>query len=138
MISIGDVVADREKWGRSEAPLLFHVSTGALQKGCKGTSVCAAFHVAEGPVLVFVVAAAETHCGGCPCDLGPNAAGRGVAAFCWSSVVSRCCWHTLAKCVGIAQWSGLSLGHDDNPLTSASELLPCANCSWDSCALASK
>lgn len=53
MISIGDVVADREKWGRSEVLLFFHVSTRALQKGCKGTNVCAAFHVAEGPVLFF-------------------------------------------------------------------------------------
>lgn len=53
MISIGDVVADREKWGRSEVLLFFHVSTRALQKGCKGANVCAAFHVAEGPVLFF-------------------------------------------------------------------------------------
>lgn len=138
MISIGDVAADREKRGRSEVPLFFHVSTGALQKGCRGTNVCAAFHVAEGPVLVFVVAAAATHCGGCPRDPGPSTAGGSVAAFCWSCVVLRCCWHTLAKCDGLAQWSGLSLGHRDNPLTSTSELLPCTNCSWDSCALASK
>lgn len=121
MISIGDVVAHREKWGRSEVLLFFHVSTGALQKGCKGTNVCAAFHVAEGPAPVFVVAAAEAHCGGCPCDPGSSTAGRGVTAFCWSCVVPRCCWHTLAKGEGIAQWSGLSLGHCDNPLTSTPE-----------------
>lgn len=136
IISVGDVVADREKWGRSEAPLFFHVSTGALQKGCKGTNVCAAFHVAEGPVLVFVVAAAETHWGGCPRDLGPNT--RWCGSVLLELCVPRCCWHTLAKCVGIAQWSGLSLGYCDNPLTSTSELLPCTNCSWDSYALASK
>lgn len=82
MISIGDVVVDREKWGRSEVQSFFHVSAGALQTCCRGINVCAAFHVVETPLLVFVVATTKTYCGGCPPDLGPNAAGCNAAAFC--------------------------------------------------------
>lgn len=96
MISIGDVVADREKWSRAEVQLFFHVRTGALQKCCRGVSVCAAFHVVEGPAPVFVVAVAETCCGGCPCDLGPNAADRNAAALCWGCVAPGCYRHMLA------------------------------------------
>jgi len=87
IISIGDVVADREKWSRSEVQLFFHVSARALQKCCRGMNVCAAFHVVEGPELVFVVAPPETYCGGCSRGLGPNAAGCDAAAFHWGCVV---------------------------------------------------
>lgn len=97
MISIGDVVADREKWSRSEMQLFFHVSAGALQKRCRGMSVCTAFHVAEGPALVFVVAAPDTYCGGCPRDLGPNAAGCCLAVFCWGRVAPGHYQHMLTS-----------------------------------------
>lgn len=57
----------------------------------------AAFHAVEGPAFVFAVAATETYCGGCPRDLGPNAAGRDVAAFCWGCVAPGCCRHMLTS-----------------------------------------
>lgn len=71
----------------SGAQLFFHVSARAPQKCCRGMDVCAAFHVAEGPALVFLfVAATQTYCGGCPRDLGLDAAGCSAAAFCWGCV----------------------------------------------------
>lgn len=97
MISIGDVVADREKWGRSEVQSFFHVNAGALQTRCRGMNICAAFHVAETPVLISVVATAKTYCGGCPPDLGPNAAGCNAAAFCWGCVALGCYWHMFGS-----------------------------------------
>lgn len=97
MISIGDVVADTEKWSRPKVQLFFHVSTGALQKCSRGMNVCTAFHVAEGPTLVFVVAATETYCGGSTRDLGPSAAGGNVAAFCWGCVALGHHWHILTS-----------------------------------------
>lgn len=97
MISIGDVVADREKWSRSEMQLFFHVSAGALQKRCRETNVCTAFHVVEGPALVFVVAAPDTYCGGCPRDPGPNAAGCCLATFCWGCVAPGHYQHMLVS-----------------------------------------
>lgn len=74
----------------------------------------------------------------CPRDLGPNAAGRCVAAFCWGSVALERYRHILASPWALPDdlahvWATL-----DNPLTLTLQLLPCITCSWDSCALASK
>lgn len=96
---------------------------------CRRMNVRAAVHVVEGPVLVFVVVATETYCDICPGDLDPHAAVHDVSAFCPGISSVHVC-----QCMGIAQWSGLHLGHHGNPLTSKSQLLPYINSIWDSCA----